>query len=71
MNQISKSLFIGVLNGGFWLNRADSGLLSYVLWCCGSVCNEILNFIQIGTKHTVCTALLYYCDISACYYLAY
>ena len=27
---------------------ANSGTLRYVLWCCGSICHQLLNFIQIG-----------------------
>ena len=32
---------------------ADSGPLRYVLWCCGSICHQLLTFIQIDYGHTV------------------
>ena len=32
---------------------ADSGPLRYLLWCCGSICHQLLTFIQIGYGHTV------------------
>ena len=31
----------------------DSGLLCYVLWCCGSICHPLFTFIQICFVHTV------------------
>ena len=33
---------------------ADSGPPRYVLWCCGGICNQLLNFFNIGCGHTVC-----------------
>ena len=32
---------------------ADSGPPRYVLWCCGSICHQLLTFFQIGCGHTV------------------
>ena len=32
---------------------ADSGLLGYVLWCCGSRSWEVFTLFQIGSDHTV------------------
>ena len=40
------------LKGGISIN-ADSGPPRYVLWCCGSICHEVLTFIQFGCGHTV------------------
>ena len=40
------------LKGGI-SNDADSGPLRYVLWCCGSICHQLLTFIQIGYGHAV------------------
>ena len=40
------------LKGGISID-ADSGPPRYVIWCCGSICYELLNFIQIGCGHTV------------------
>ena len=37
---------------------ADSGPPSYVLWCCGSICHQLLTFIQIGYGHTVISLVL-------------
>ena len=40
------------LKGGISID-ADSGLIGYVLWCCGSRSRDFLNFIQIGSGHTM------------------
>ena len=34
-------------------NDADFGPLMYVLWCCGSICHQLFNFIQIYSVYTV------------------
>ena len=40
------------LKGGISI-YANSGPPRYVLWCCGSICHEVLTFIQVGCGHTV------------------
>ena len=45
------------LKGGISID-ADSGLLKYVVWCCGSICRQLLTFIQICSGHTVGAVLL-------------
>ena len=38
---------------------ADSWPLGlYVLLCCGSICHEVVNFIQIASGHTVTQNLM-------------
>ena len=37
---------------------ADSGPLGYVLWCCGSIFQQLFTFIQIGSGHT-CVWFIY------------
>ena len=44
--------FRGTFKGGILID-ADSDPLSYVLWCCGSICHQPDTFIQIGSGHTV------------------
>ena len=44
-----------LLQSKFWSERGDtdSWPLMYVLWCCGSICHQLFNSIQIGCGHTV------------------
>ena len=54
------------LKGGISID-ADSGPLRHVLWCCGSICHQLLTFIQICYGHTV---VYYVCKILFRLYLA-
>ena len=59
VNLASQCLYLEVLllskfgseRGGISIN-ADFGPLSYVLWCCGGICQPD-TFIQIGSDHNV------------------
>ena len=50
------------LKGGISI-YSDSGPPRYVLWCCGSICQKLLTFIQIGCGHTVSMFLSMICEI--------
>jgi hypothetical protein len=50
--QFLKLIFKWYLKGGISI-YTDSGLLGYVLWCCGSRSQDFFTFIQIYYGHTV------------------
>ena len=46
-------LWSEVWKGGFQLMLILGLLGTYVLWCCGGICHQVLTFVQIGCGHTV------------------
>ena len=52
-NSFWKSYEVKAERGGFQLMQILGLLGMYLLWCCGSICHQLLTFIQIGSGHTV------------------